>query len=38
VDYDKYMQVNGDLMPAHIVLSREGVRVRIVVERWEGLR
>jgi outer membrane lipoprotein LolB len=38
VDYDKYMQVNGDLMPARIVLSREGVRVRVVVERWEGLR
>jgi outer membrane lipoprotein LolB len=38
VDYDKYMQVNGDLMPARIVLSREGVRVRVVVDRWEGLR
>jgi outer membrane lipoprotein LolB len=38
IDYDKYMQVNGDLMPAHIVLSREGVRVRVVVEHWAGLR
>jgi len=38
IDYDKYMQVGGDLMPAHIVLSREGVRVRVAVERWAGLR
>lgn len=38
MDYDKYMQVGGDLMPAHIVLSREGVRVRVAVERWVGLR
>jgi hypothetical protein len=29
------MPVNGDLLPAHLVLSRAGVRVRIVVDRWE---
>lgn len=38
INYDKYMQVNGDLMPALIILSREGVRVRVAVERWEGLQ
>lgn len=38
VDYDRYMPVGGDLLPAHLVLSREGVRVRIAVDHWEGLR
>ncbi len=37
VDYDRYMTVGGDLLPAHLVLSREGVRVRIAVDHWEGL-
>jgi outer membrane lipoprotein LolB len=36
--YDRYMPVNGDLLPARLVLSREGVRVRIAVDHWEGLR
>jgi outer membrane lipoprotein LolB len=35
IDYDRYMPVNGDVLPAHLVLSRAGVRVRIVVDRWE---
>jgi outer membrane lipoprotein LolB len=35
IDYDRYMPVNGDLLPARLVLSRAGVRVRIVVDRWE---
>jgi outer membrane lipoprotein LolB len=35
VDYDRYMPVAGDLLPAHVVLSREGVRVRIAVDHWE---
>ena len=35
IDYDRYMSVNGDLLPARLVLSRAGVRVRIVVDRWE---
>jgi outer membrane lipoprotein LolB len=35
VDYDRYMPVNGDLLPARLVLSREGARVRVVVDRWE---
>ena len=33
--YDRYMQVSGDWLPAHLTLSRDEVRVRIVVDRWE---
>jgi outer membrane lipoprotein LolB len=33
--YDRYMPVNEDLLPAHLVLNRAGVRVRIAVDRWE---
>jgi outer membrane lipoprotein LolB len=35
ITYDRYMPVDGDLLPARVVLSREGVRVRIAVDRWE---
>jgi len=35
IDYDRYMPVGGDLLPSHLVLNREGVRVRIVVDHWE---
>jgi outer membrane lipoprotein LolB len=38
VDYDRYVTVNGDLLPSHLVLTREGVRVRIAVDRWEPTR
>jgi outer membrane lipoprotein LolB len=38
IDYDRYMPVDGDVLPAHLVLSRAGVRVRIVVDRWEPQR
>jgi outer membrane lipoprotein LolB len=38
IDYDRYMPVDGDQLPAHLVLSREGVRVRIAVDHWKGLR
>jgi outer membrane lipoprotein LolB len=34
IDYDRYMPVDGDLLPAHLVLNREGVRVRIAVDHW----
>jgi outer membrane lipoprotein LolB len=37
VAYEKYMPVSGDVLPARLVLTREGVRVRIVVDHWEGL-
>jgi outer membrane lipoprotein LolB len=33
--YDRYMPVKGDLLPARLVLSRDDVRVRIVIDRWE---
>jgi outer membrane lipoprotein LolB len=35
IDYDRYMPADGDLLPAHLVLHRAAVRVRIVVDRWE---
>jgi outer membrane lipoprotein LolB len=35
IDYDRYMPVAGDVLPAHFVLSREGVRVRIAVDHWQ---
>jgi outer membrane lipoprotein LolB len=34
IAYDRYLPVAGDVLPGHLVLSREGVRVRIVVDRW----
>jgi outer membrane lipoprotein LolB len=34
IDYDRYMASGGDLLPAHIVLTRDDVRVRIVVDHW----
>jgi outer membrane lipoprotein LolB len=36
IDYDRYMPVAGDLLPAHLVLTREGVRVRIAVDHWQS--
>jgi len=38
IDYDTYRPVDGDALPALLVLSREGVRVRIAVDRWERQR
>jgi len=35
IDYDRYMAVAGDVLPAHIVLTRGDVRVRIVVDHWD---
>ena len=34
IDYDRYTPVDGDVLPRHLVMSREGVRVRIAVDRW----
>jgi outer membrane lipoprotein LolB len=34
IDIDRYLPSNGDLLPAHVVLSREDVRVRIVIDHW----
>jgi outer membrane lipoprotein LolB len=36
IDYDRYMPVDGDSLPAHLVLTRESVRVRIAVDRWQS--
>ncbi len=36
LDYDRYVPANGDLLPARVVLNREGVRVRIVIDQWEA--
>jgi outer membrane lipoprotein LolB len=35
IDYDRYMTASGDVLPAHIVLTRDDVRVRIVVDHWD---
>jgi outer membrane lipoprotein LolB len=35
VNYDHYTPVGSDLLPSRLVLTREGVRVRIVVDHWE---
>jgi len=34
IDYDRYMPAAGDVLPALLVLSREGVRVRIAIDHW----
>lgn len=38
VVYDRYLPVGADLLPGRLVLSREGVRVRIAVDHWEEPR
>ena len=35
VDYDRYVAVAGDLLPGRLVLSRNDVRVRIVIDHWD---
>jgi outer membrane lipoprotein LolB len=35
VTYDRYMAVQGDVLPARWVLSRDDVRVRIVIDHWD---
>ena len=32
--YDRYMPSEGDLLPARFVLSRDDVRVRVVIDHW----
>jgi len=34
IDYDRYELVEGDWLPARLALTREDVRVRVVVEHW----
>jgi len=35
IAYDRYMPVAGDSLPARLVLSRDDVRVRIVIDHWD---
>lgn len=34
VDYDRYAPVGGDVLPGRVVLNRDEVRVRIVIDHW----
>jgi outer membrane lipoprotein LolB len=34
VEIDRYLPVEGDVLPAHLVLTHEDVRIRIAVEHW----
>jgi outer membrane lipoprotein LolB len=38
IAYDRYLPAGGDLLPAHLVLSRGDVRVRIAIDRWDPPR
>lgn len=38
VDYDRYLGVDGDVLPGHLLLSREDVRVKIAVDHWTGVK
>jgi outer membrane lipoprotein LolB len=35
IAYDRYMPVAGDVLPTRLVLSREAVRVRIIIDHWD---
>lgn len=34
IEYGEYMRAGADLLPKRMVLRREGVRVRVAVDRW----
>jgi outer membrane lipoprotein LolB len=36
--YDRYLAVEGDLLPGRLILSREAVRVRVVIDHWNWPR
>jgi outer membrane lipoprotein LolB len=38
LDYDRYLEVAGQLLPGHLVMSREAVRVKIAVDHWQGVK
>jgi outer membrane lipoprotein LolB len=38
IAYERYLPAGGDLLPAHLVLSRGDVRVRIAIDRWDPPR
>jgi outer membrane biogenesis lipoprotein LolB len=35
IDYDRYLPAAGDVLPAHLTMTRDSVRVRIVADRWD---
>jgi outer membrane lipoprotein LolB len=35
IAYDRYVPVAGDVLPARLVLIRDAVRVRIVIDHWD---
>jgi outer membrane lipoprotein LolB len=35
ISYDRYLPSEADLLPTRLVLSRDDVRVRIVIDHWE---
>jgi outer membrane lipoprotein LolB len=35
ITYDRYLMAGPDLLPTRVVLSRDAVRVRIVVDHWD---
>jgi outer membrane biogenesis lipoprotein LolB len=38
VVYDRYVPVESDVLPARVILSREDVRVRVVIDHWDWPR
>lgn len=38
IDFARYMRFRGDWLPAALVLTHEGVRVRMAIDRWVGVR
>ena len=35
IDYERYLAAAGDVLPGRVVLNRESVRVRIIIDHWE---
>ncbi len=35
MSYDHYLASKGDWLPGHVVLNRDDVRVRIVIDHWD---
>ena len=38
IDFQRSMRFRGDWLPAALVLTRAGVRVRMAIDRWDGVR
>lgn len=35
IDYERYLTVASDVLPGRVILNRDAVRVRIVIDHWE---